>query len=175
MNDKLDLNKRRDHGEIEKRVDLAHQRVAGVPLSPEVRMALLIKHNTWLLQDLLNRTVEPYGISAVGYVAMMTLQSTAGNLANPSELCIATRETRSNMTRITDELADKGLIKRVPNEEDRRRVDLSLTSAGIELLKIVVPVIRAKTQAAFSVFSEETRAAFEAELIQLRQVLESQY
>lgn len=175
MNNKLPGDKRHQHSEIEKRVDLAHVRSVGAPLSSDVRMTLLIKHNAWLLNDLLNRTVEPYGISAVAYVAMMTLQSTQDNLANPSELCVATSETRSNMTRITDELVAKGLIKRVANEEDRRRVDLSLTEEGMQLLRTVVPVIRAKTQAVFSVFSEETKVAFEAELILLKQTLEAGY
>ena len=173
MNNDPDQNKRRLHSEIEKHVDLAHQRAAGVPLSAEVRMSVLIKHNAALLHDLLNRTVEPYGISAVGYVAMMTLQSMPGTLANPSDLCLATSETRSNMTRITDELVDKGLIKRVPNEEDRRRVDLSLTDAGLQLLRTVVPIIRDKMQTVFSGFTDESKAAFELELIKLKQVLES--
>jgi MarR family transcriptional repressor of emrRAB len=173
MNDNFDPNKRRPHSEIEKHADLAHQRAAGVPLSAEVRMSILIKHNAWLLHDLLNRTVEPHGISAVAYMTMMTLQSMPGHLANPSELCVATKETRSNMTRITDELVDKGLIRRVPNEEDRRRVDLSLTEAGMQLLRTVVPIIREKMQTVFSAFTDESKAALELELIKLKQVLEN--
>jgi DNA-binding MarR family transcriptional regulator len=177
MNDKHShlWPQRHPHSEIEKRVDMAHQRAIGSPLNSELRLTLLVKHNAWLLSDLLSRTVEPFGISGVAYIAMMTLQSTPENLANPSELCSATGVTRSNMTRITDELAAKGLIKRVANEEDRRRVDLSLTEEGMQLLRQVVPVLRKKTQAVFSVFNDETKTAFEAELIKLKQVLESQY
>ena len=174
MDDKHTLP-RHPHSEIEKRVDLAHQRSVGAPLSGEVRLTLLIKHNAELLTELLDRTVQPFGISGVGYVAMMTLQSTPENLANPSELCIATGETRSNMTRITDELVTKGLIKRVANEEDRRRVDLSLTEQGMQLLREVVPKLRAKTQTVYSIFSDETKAAFEGELVKLKQVLEAQF
>ncbi len=173
MNDKN--HHRHTHSEIEKRVDLAHQRSVGAPLNSEVRLTLLVKHNAELLSDLLNRTVEPFGISGVAYIAMMTLQSTPENLANPSELCTASGETRSNMTRITDELVAKGLIRRVANEEDRRRVDLSLTEEGMQLLRQVVPVLRKKTQAVFSVFNDETKTAFEAELIKLKQVLEASY
>jgi MarR family transcriptional repressor of emrRAB len=166
---------RHSHSEIEKRVDLAHQRAIGAPLNSEVRLTLLIKHNAGLLTDLLARTVEPFGITGVGYVAMMTLQSTAENLANPSELCTATGETRSNMTRITDELVAKGLIRRVANEEDRRRVDLSLTEEGMALLRQVVPVVRGKTETVFAVFNDATKAAFEGELTKLKQVLEAQF
>jgi MarR family transcriptional repressor of emrRAB len=172
MNDKPTKLSRHPHSEIEKRVDLAHQRSTGFPLGSDVRLTLLVKHNAGLLSDLLSRTVEPFGITGVGYIALMTLQSTADNLANPSELCIATSETRSNMTRITDELVAKGLIKRVANEEDRRRVDLSLTEDGVQLLRKVVPLLREKMRLVFSVFSDESKAAFEAELIRLKQVLE---
>lgn len=175
MNDKHPYPHRHAHSEIEKRVDMAHRRSIGSPLNPEVRLTLLVKHNAWLLSDLLDRTVEPYGISGVAYVAMMTLQSTADNMANPSDLCVATGETRTNMTRITDDLVAKGLIKRLMNEKDRRRVDLSLTEEGMQLLRKVVPIIREKTEVAFSVFSDEAKAAFEADLIRLKQVLESQY
>jgi len=173
MNDKL--SPRHSHSEIEKRVDLAHQRSVGAPLNSEVRLTLLIKHNAELLMDMLDHTVEPYGISGVGYIAMMTLQSTPENLANPSDLCVATGETRSNMTRITDELVAKGLIRRVANEQDRRRVDLSLSEEGMQLLRKVVPVLRERSQMVYSVFSTETKAAFEGELIKLKQVLESLY
>ena len=73
---------------------------------------------------------------------MMVLYSRPENLANPSELSDATGETRGNMTRICDELVDKGLVRRVPNAEDRRRVDLSLTDAGMALLNAVAPQLR---------------------------------
>ena len=173
MNDKYTHPHRHPHSEIEKRVELAHQRSVGAPLSREVRMTLLVKHNAWLLSDLLNRTVEPFGISGVAYVALMTLQSTPENLANPSELCTATGETRSNMTRITDELVAKGLIKRVANEADRRRIDLSLSEQGMQLLRQVVPVLREEMQAVFAGFNDDTKTAFESELLKLKQVLES--
>jgi len=176
MNDKQPHSwpRRHRHSEIEQRVDLAHQRSIGSPINSELRVTLLIKHNAWLMADSLNRTVEPFGISGVAYVAMMTLQSTAENLANPSDLCFITGETRSNMTRITDELVAKGLIKRVANEEDRRRVDLSLTEEGMQLLREVVPKVRQRIDAAFAAFDDETKVAFENALIKLKQALEAQ-
>lgn len=160
------------HTEKEQRVERAHRHAVGEPLG-DVRLAILIKHNAWLLSDLLNKVLEPFGISSVGYIAMMTLQGTQENLANPSDICMATGETRSNMTRIVDELVQKGLIKRITNEEDRRRVDLSLTEAGKELLRTVVPMIRKGNEAIFSVFSPEAKAVFEADMLKLKNALEA--
>lgn len=170
----IDMNntKRYNHAETEERVERAHQRAAGAPLG-DIRLALLVKHNARLLSDVLDKALEPYGIGSIGYIAMMTLHSTPDNLANPSEICMLTGETRSNMTRITDELVSKGFIKRISNEEDRRRVDLSLTEAGVELLRVVVPLIREGNATVFSVFSPETKAAFEADMLKLKSALES--
>jgi MarR family transcriptional repressor of emrRAB len=168
----MNYTKRYNHTEIQQQVERAHQRAAGEPIG-DVKLSLLIKYNARLLSDLLNKLLEPYGISSVAYIAMMTLHSTPDNLANPSDICVATGETRSNMTRITDELVAKGLIKRITNIEDRRRVDLSLTDAGIELLKVVVPVIRKGNATVFSAFAPEQKTEFEADLLRLKQVLES--
>jgi MarR family transcriptional repressor of emrRAB len=168
----MNYTKRYNHTEIEEQVERAHQRAVGEPLG-DVRLALLIKYNARLLSDLLNKVLEPYGINSVAYIAMMTLRSTPDNLANPSDICVATGETRSNMTRITDELVAKGLIKRIANIDDRRRVDLSLTDAGIELLKVVVPLIRNGNATIFNVFPAEEKSTFETDLLKLKQALEA--
>ncbi|MDR3479665.1 MAG: MarR family winged helix-turn-helix transcriptional regulator [Burkholderiaceae bacterium] len=169
---KMNSSKRYTHSEKEQHVERAHQRAVGEPLG-DVRLSILIKHNAGLLSDLMNKALEPYGISSVGYIAMMALYGTPDNLANPSDICQASSETRSNMTRIVDELVEKGLIKRVPNQDDRRRVDLSLTPAGDDLLRVVVPIIRKSNEAVFSVFSSETKAIFEADMLRLKNALES--
>lgn len=163
--------KRYNHTETERRVERAHQRAAGAPLG-DIKLAILIKHNAWLLSAMLDKALEPYGINSVAYIAMMTLYSTPENLANPSEICDATGETRSNMTRITDELVKKGLLKRITNEEDRRRVDLSLSDAGIELLRTVVPLIRERNASVFSVFNPQEKAVVETDMLKLKNALE---
>ena len=169
---KMNSTKRYNHTEKEKLVERAHRRAACEPLG-DIKLALLIKHNAVLLSDVLDKALEPHDIGNVAYIAMMTLYSTSDNLANPSEICRATGETRSNMTRITDELVKKGLIRRVTNDEDRRRVDLSLTETGIKLLNIVVPLIRQGNAAVFSVFNPESKATFEANMLKLKNALES--
>jgi MarR family transcriptional repressor of emrRAB len=163
--------KRITHTETEKRVEVAHQRAVGEPLG-DVKLALLVKYNARLLSDVMDKALEPYGISGVAYVVMMTMFSTTENCCNPSDICVATGEGRSNMTRITDELVKKGLIKRVASDEDRRRIDLSLTEAGIELLRVVVPEVRERNKTIFSALSAEAKASLEAEMIKLKNALE---
>jgi len=76
------------------------------------------------------------------------------------------------MTRICDELVDKGLMRRVTNQEDRRRVDLSLTDEGVALLKTAVPELRKKTHVMMSIFSEAEKATLVDLLTRLNQKLE---
>jgi MarR family transcriptional repressor of emrRAB len=98
---------------------------------------------------------------------MMALYSRPENLANPSELSDATGETRGNMTRICDELVDKGWMRRVPNGEDRRRIDLSLTDTGMALLDEIAPRLRQNADDFYKrTFSKTEKAALQQLLTQ---------
>jgi len=119
----------------------AHKRATGGGMG-DIAIYIMMRGCNVMMQERLGRLLEPHGLSSMGYITMMALYSRPENLANPSELSDATGETRGNMTRICDDLVDKGLMRRVPNAEDRRRVDLSLTEAGMTLLNTLAPQLR---------------------------------
>ncbi len=115
-----------------------------------------------LMNERLTRQLEPHALSKVGYLTMLALYRRPDDLANPSELCAATGETRANMTRICDELVDKGLMRRMPNLEDRRHVDLSLTDAGLALLNAIAPAQHESDEAFYkSLFADAERATLQ--------------
>jgi len=118
-----------------------HQRATGDELG-DIAVYILMRSCNIMMSERANRLLEPHGLTAMGYITMMSLYSRPENLANPSELSEVTGETRGNMTRICDDLVDKGWMRRVPNAEDRRRVDLSLTDAGMTLLNSLAPHMR---------------------------------
>jgi MarR family transcriptional repressor of emrRAB len=120
----------------------AHHRATGGAGMGDIAIFILMRSCNVLMAERLGRLLEPHGLPPLGYITMMALHSRAGNLTNPSELSDATGETRGNMTRICDDLVDKGLMRRVPNAEDRRRVDLSLTDTGTTLLDTLAPPLR---------------------------------
>jgi len=120
----------------------AHQRASGGGGLGDIAIYILMRSCNVMMSERLGALLAPHDLTALGYVTMMALCSRPENLANPSELSEATGETRGNMTRICDELVDKGWMRRVPNVADRRRVDLSLTDAGMALLNEVVPQLR---------------------------------
>jgi MarR family transcriptional repressor of emrRAB len=160
------------HSEMEAVVARAHERATGATLG-DIKINVLIKHTNLLLLDLLGKGVAPYDLSCVGYIVLIMLYSTPENLANPSDLCVATGETRGNMTRICDDLVDKGFILRVTNPEDRRRVDISLTEKGTALLDTVVPVLRKRAESNFSIFNDDEKNVLISLLSRLNQSLES--
>ncbi|NNM51337.1 MAG: MarR family transcriptional regulator [Pseudomonadales bacterium] len=133
----------------------------------------MIKHCAWLISDVMNDALKPFGLCYKNYVIMVLIYSNSDNTANPSDLCLGMGETRSNMTRLCDELVDRGWAQRVTNPEDRRRVDLSLTSEGIALLEQVLPMLRTRNKAVYSVFDEQQTQVIEERLIRLMQSLEA--
>jgi len=119
----------------------AHLRATGGGLG-DVAIYILMRTCNLMMSERASRLLEPHGLTITGYITMMVLYGRQDNLANPSELSEITGETRGNMTRICDDLVDKGWMRRVPNPEDRRRVDLSLSDAGMALLNTLVPQLR---------------------------------
>jgi hypothetical protein len=123
----------------------AHKRVASATLG-DAHINILIRLNYGMVMDLLNHHLAQFNLSNVGYFAMMMLYSTSDNLANPSELCRMTGETRGNMTRICDELVGKGLM--------------------------AVPVLRKAVASVYRHFSDEEKSTLASLLGKLHRSLE---
>jgi DNA-binding MarR family transcriptional regulator len=76
--------------------------------------------------------VDRVGISGA---QLFVLQVLAGARAlSPGELAARTRTHQSTVATVAGRLVTRGLVKRVPSQSDRRRVELSLTRAGRALL-----------------------------------------
>lgn len=134
----------------------------------DVAIYILMRSCNVMMSERLGRLLEPHALTGLGYITMMALYSRTENLANPSELSDATGETRGNMTRICDELVDKGWMRRVPNPEDRRRIDLSLTDTGMALLNEIAPQLRQNADDFYKrTFSKTEKAALQQLLTQL--------
>ena len=170
----MNKSKRLKYSEVRERVERSHQMVLGQPQGlGTIQINLLVKYNAWLMQELLNKGLEDFGLTASAYIAMTMINSSTDHTANPSDLSLCTGETRANMTRICDDLVAQGLLQRVTSSVDRRRIDLSLTEKGLDLLKDIVPKIREKNRKIFSVFSDDEREALEKSLLKLVNAIES--
>jgi DNA-binding MarR family transcriptional regulator len=87
----------------------------------------------WLNQET-SRVLKPYGISVQQFNILRILRG-----MNPKPATIKTLTERmidkmSNASRLVDKLEQKGLVTRTECDKDRRRVDVSITQKGLELI-----------------------------------------
>lgn len=75
----------------------------------------------------------------VGFAVLVTLESQENHSIQPSELSCALGSSRTNATRIADELEKRGWIERRESDNDRRCLHLQLTEKGHEFLREVLP------------------------------------
>jgi len=123
---------------IEASIGRVAKRVHGAPVQDLVLLRL-IKHLSALFGANLGRMVRPAGLNEVAFRTLMMLYANGATGVHASELSEASGETRTNMTRICDELARKRLLHRRPGVEDRRRVVLELTRKGETLIERLLP------------------------------------
>jgi len=122
----------------EQRLAVTRQRYPAFPRDPAV-LIRLIKHIFKRVHDDANAMLRPYGINHPEYNLLMMLYGTEGYTLHPTELADAAGEKSANITRLTNELADKGLIARNASDEDRRKVALTLTKEGVDLIESFLP------------------------------------
>ena len=80
------------------------------------------------LIDALDRELSRFDISAP---QLIVLASVANNdSGSASGLCKSISYDPGAMTRMIDRLEQKGLVRRIPNVEDRRATNLEITTAG---------------------------------------------
>ncbi|HWT53868.1 MAG TPA: MarR family transcriptional regulator [Rhodocyclaceae bacterium] len=100
------------------------------------RLAYHIQKRT---QDQINAALKKYGLTTVSHTVLMVLYGSEDETQRASELGEACSEKPANMTRICNELAEKGWIQRRNSEEDRRSVIISLSRSGRALIEKVSP------------------------------------
>lgn len=80
------------------------------------------------LIDALDRELSQFDISAPQLIVLASVANKEADSA--STLCRSISYDPGAMTRMIDRLEQKGLIRRMPNPEDRRATNLELTTAG---------------------------------------------
>jgi MarR family transcriptional repressor of emrRAB len=128
----------------------------------DVTLLRLNLHVARKLSDALNETLRPFQLSHVGLTTLMMLYGSEHGEVNPSMLCSSTGETRTNMTRIADDLVARGLVERRHSSDDRRRVVLILTSSGEALIKRMLPALWKRIGRALAGFSAGDKALLES-------------
>lgn len=123
---------------VERRIEGTRRRLRGYPRD-QALLARLIAHVQKRQNDLSNAVLKRFDLNYVTYTALMMMYGSEDQTSTPSELSDATGEKPTNITRISDELVQRGLIERYPSTSDRRRVVLRLTRQGERLVERFQP------------------------------------
>lgn len=100
---------------------------------------------------------ERHGLNQSSWLALMMLYASPDQRVTPSELSDFLTQSRTHMTRVADDLLAKGLIHRRPSEDDRRRIDLTLTAAGSTLIRELLPLTWAEYESALAPLDAKAR------------------
>jgi MarR family transcriptional repressor of emrRAB len=113
------------------------------------------------LDERYNQRLADYGLNSTAFLALAMLYSSEEAALNPSDLSDALISSRTNVTRLADELVRAGWVARQPSKDDRRRVELSLTAAGAALVEGVLPVIWDLVRVQWTEFSQAEIVEFD--------------
>jgi MarR family transcriptional repressor of emrRAB len=123
---------------IEEMLTLRAQRRPDFPFQ-EIMLTRLCMHMQSKLLENRNRMLKAQGINETLFMALVTLESQDNFSIQPSELSSALGSSRTNATRIADELEKRGWIERQESDNDRRCLRLHLTPAGESFLNNLLP------------------------------------
>lgn len=105
----------------------------------EILLTRLCMHVNSKLLENRNNMLKEQGINETLFMALITLDAQENHSIQPSELSAALGSSRTNATRIADELESKGWIERRESRHDRRCLYLYLTKAGEAFLNQILP------------------------------------
>jgi len=131
----------------------------------------LLKRAHSMMLDVIEPVLEERGFSFIQYVILSWLRD--GIAVNPKDICFQFRHNSGALTRVIDQLAERGFLERVRRDRDRRKVELQLTPAGREAVERLIPLVIDKLNLALADFSSAEVQEFQRLLVKLSTALQS--
>ena len=100
---------------------------------PDSTIENILQTGNWM-NERYSDHLKQYALSIQQYQVLRSLRDLKGDPATLQSLQVLMVSKNSNTTRLVEKLRLKGLITRVQNEENRRKVEIRITEAGLELL-----------------------------------------
>jgi DNA-binding MarR family transcriptional regulator len=119
----------------------------------QTSVGYLAKRAHSLMLDVLEPILAEKGFSFVQYVILSWLRD--GIAVNPRDICTQYRHDSGALTRVIDQLAERGLLERIRRDKDRRKVELQLTTQGREVIEGLIPIVIEVLNTVLSDFTSE--------------------
>src|ERR1700720_1220382 len=113
----------------------------------------LLKRAHSMMLDVMEPVLEERGFTFIQYVILSWLRD--GIAVNPKDICFQFRHNSGALTRVIDQLAERGFLERIRRDRDRRKVELQLTPAGRATIEGLIPLLVEKLNLALADFSGE--------------------
>ena len=131
----------------------------------------LVKRAHSLMLDVMEPIFAARGFSFVQYVILSWLRDDIA--VNPKDICAQYRHDSGALTRVIDQLAERGLLERVRRDKDRRKVELQLTPAGRDVIESLIPLVVEKLNEALVDFTHQESSELVRLLIKLNTTLQT--
>lgn len=95
------------------------------------KISLLIKRSTLVFDKLSNQLLTPYDLTSSQFKILMVLYHAPGSSVRQADIEEKFSMTNPTVTGLVQKLEAKGLVRRVPNPEDRRSKVLVLTQSAL--------------------------------------------
>ena len=100
---------------------------------PDITIANILHTGNWMNEKFSDH-LKQYALSIQQFQVLRSLKVLKGEPASLLTLQAEMVSKNSNTTRLVEKLRLKGLITRIQNEENRRKVEIRITKAGLKLL-----------------------------------------
>ena len=145
---------------FEQHLDKFGQQMPGLP-----RQEVLLTRLQFMIHkkfnELVNHNLQPFGLNDTVWTALIMIYSSEEKYIYPSDLSQVIVSSRTNVTRLADEMVEKGWIDRTGCASDRRKIILTLTRSGVELIETIIPHQWRLYQAIWSEFTGDERKVFD--------------
>lgn len=108
---------------------------------PYSRLFLNVMFTGVWLQQAVGQVLKPFDITEPQYNVLRILRGQHGASMNLYEIQNRMIQKMSNVSRLIDKLVAKKLVTRKESKENRRRVDITITQKGLDLLDELEPHI----------------------------------
>ncbi|KGQ70736.1 hypothetical protein A1D23_09625 [Chelonobacter oris] len=144
----------RNFAEIEASIKQCAQSEPDLPLDKVLLIRLLLHSASGYLEHR-SRLLKDWDLNDTLFMALVVLYTQQEHTIQPSKLSSILGSSRTNATRISDELVSRNWIERVVSDADRRCFELKLTDKGKAFIKERLPQQWRNIHAVFEGISEE--------------------
>ena len=110
-----------------------------IPLEPRTLIHITLVHNK--VYEVVGNALKPFEVSLQQFNVLRILRGQQGKPANLSTLNERMVTKMSNTTRLVDKLLAKGYVSRSICASNRRKVEISITELGLDILSKMSKVV----------------------------------